>query len=150
MPCRQVAVVLLTLCGALALTGCTAGANNAPSVMPSSASSTTDEVTCLAFADVLTVVANADAGIRDGRLEVQEQDGWYRLATRVLDRVPSSGDGAVSDAVAALQEVAPAIRLGASRATGIGSVQWDTADRALAEACADAGVEMAVEMFTGG
>jgi hypothetical protein len=115
MACRQVAVVLLTLCGALALTGCTAGANNAPSVMPSSASSTTDEVTCLAFGDVLTVV-----------------------------------DGVVSDAVAALQEVAPAIRLGASRATGIGSVQWDTADRALAEACADAGVDMAVEMFTGG
>ncbi len=63
-----------------------------------------DEAVCTAYGDVMTILENADLGLDDGRMETQEQQGWYRLATRVLDRLPASGDGAVSQAIADLQD----------------------------------------------
>lgn len=136
--------------GALALSGCSAGVEAASSPTPASAASTTDTVTCTAFNDVLTITSNADAGLRDGRMAAQEQHGWYRLATRVLDGVPTRGEGVVSEAVAALKKVAPSIDLGAAGTTGIGSAEWNSRLQDLSDACAEADVEMAIEMFTGG
>jgi len=80
----------------------------------------------------------------------QEQEGWYRLATRVLDGVPTRGEGAVSDAADALKSVAPAIKIGAMGTTGIGSAEWDGALQKFSDACTEADIETAVEMFTGG
>lgn len=147
---RQVSLMSLTLAGVLALSGCTAGAEPAPTATPASAGTTTDVSTCTGFNDVATITANADAGLRDGRMAAQEQQGWYRLATRVLDGVPTSGEGEVSDAAAALKDVAPMVTLGAMGTTGIGSAEWDSAVQELSEACTAAGAEMAIEMYTGG
>ena len=147
---RQVSLISLALAGLLALSGCMAGAEPAPAATPASAGSTTDTATCTGFNDVATITANADAGLRDGRMAAQEQQGWYRLATRVLDGVPTRGAGEVSDAVAALKDSAPMVDLGAMGTTGIGSADWNTAVQGLSEACTAAGAEMAIEMYTGG
>lgn len=146
----QVRLVSLVVAGVLALSGCVAGAEPGPTATPAAAESTTDTATCTGFNDVATITANADAGLRDGRMATQEQQGWYRLATRVLDGVPTRGEGEVSRATAALKDVAPAVDLGAMGTTAIGSAEWDSAMQELSDACAAAGVEMAIEMYTGG
>ena len=147
---RKVSLASLALIGALALSGCNAGMSAAPNATPASAASTTDAVTCTGFNDVLTIASNADAGLREGRMAAQEQEGWYRLATRVLDGVPTRGQGAVSEAAVALKHLAPAIDLGAMGTTGIGSAEWNSGLQELSDACAKADVETAIEMFTGG
>lgn len=147
---RQMSLISLALAGLLALSGCMAGTGPAPAATPASAESTTDTATCAGFNDVATITANADAGLRDGRMATQEQQGWYRLATRVLDGVPTRGEGEVSDAAAALKDVVPAVDLGAMGTTGIGSAEWNSAVQELSDACATAGAEMAIEMYTGG
>lgn len=110
-----------------------------------------DATICTAFGDVLTIVANADAALASGRMEPQEHDGWYRLATRALDRLPSTGDSAVRTAVGELKEIAPATPAGAyADATGVHSPEWNDAETALGSACDDVGAPLAITMFTGG
>lgn len=147
---RSVFIASLTLCGAIALTGCSGGDDNAPSRQPTPAVSVTDEATCKAFGDVLTIIGNVDVAVSQGRMEVQEQQGWYELAARELDRVPTRGEGAVSDAVAALKEIAPATTQGVVGTPGFGTAEWGRATQDLDSACADAGTELAVAGFTGG
>ncbi len=134
----------------LVLTGCSAQAEPSPPATPVSASASSDAETCAAFGDVMTMTANADVGLRDGRMAQQEQQGWYRLAARVLDRVPTSGDGAVSDAVDALKDIVPAPAPGAMGTSAFGSDEWNSAQHVLATACTAAGSELTISMFTGG
>ncbi|WP_157109116.1 hypothetical protein [Cryobacterium arcticum] len=156
---QSIILASLAVVGALTLSGCTASAEAAPTESTASAESTesaasagstTDAMSCSGFNDTATIIVNADAGVRDGRMAAQEQQGWYRLATRVLDGVPIRGEGAVSDALAGLKTIAPSVTLGAMSTTGIGSAEWYTGQDALSAACADAGSELAVESFTGG
>nr|WP_297428391.1 hypothetical protein [uncultured Actinotalea sp.] len=110
-----------------------------------------DAAICSGFGDVLTIVTNADAGLADGRMETQERDGWYQLATRVLDRLPSDEDSAVRAAIGELQEIAPAAPAGAVfDPTGVRSRAWNDAEAALGSACEDVGAPLAITMFTGG
>jgi hypothetical protein len=149
MKVRNGLIAPLAVCGALVLAGCV-GTSATETGGPTSDGPVSDAVTCAAFGDVLTIVDNADAGLRDGRMEAQEQEGWYRLATRVLDRVPTSGDGAVSDAVLALRDIAPVISQGVVQPSGIQTDEWMSAQTRLVDACMGAGVDVAMEMFTGG
>jgi len=99
----------------------------------------------------MTIVENADLGLADGRMATQEHDGWYALAARVLDRLPSSGDSAVQRAIGELQEAAPAAPSGTSAdPTGVGSPRWQSAQALLDTACADLGTPLAIDVFTGG
>src|SRR6478736_318151 len=99
-----------------------------------------DAAACTAFGDVLTIVENADVALAEGRMAAQEQHGWYQLATRVLDRLPSGGGTAVQTAVGALQEAAPAVPSGASaESTGVRSPAWSAAEVDLAAACEEIG-----------
>ncbi|WP_454041809.1 hypothetical protein [Cellulosimicrobium sp. Marseille-Q8652] len=110
-----------------------------------------DAALCVAFGDVLTIVENADLGLADGRTEAQEHDGWYGLATRVLGRLPSTGDSTVRTSIRQLQEIAPAVPPGAfTDSTGVRSPEWDDAGAVLADACDDVGAPLAVSVFTGG
>ena len=147
---QSIILASLAVVGALTLSGCTASAEAAPTESAASAGSTTDAMTCAGFNDALTIIVNADAGLAEGRMAEQEQQGWYRLATRVLDGVPTRGDGAVSDVTTAMKDLAPGVALGAMGTTGIGSAEWDVARDELSAACSEAGTEMAVERFTGG
>ncbi|MCU1403810.1 MAG: hypothetical protein JWQ43_113 [Glaciihabitans sp.] len=147
---RQVVRVSVALIGALALAGCAANAEPVASASPTSTASSVDREACEASNDVRTIVANADVGVSDGRMATQEQQGWYRVAARVLDRVQTSGDGAVSDAIAALKEAAPAEAPGAMGTVAIGSDEWNSGLQLLSDACDDVGVEAAIMMFTGG
>lgn len=113
-------------------------------------SGVTDEETCRQFSDVKTIVDNAYIGVIEGRMERLEQDGWHRLATRVLDRIPSAGSGDVSDALAAAKDAAPAVPLAAFGPPTIATEEWSDAANALSLACSEAGFEFGVEMFTGG
>ena len=146
---------------ALVLAGCANGDVQgvpAGSELPQHARATSSSVevmqdgaTCAGFSDVMTIMENADIGVRDGRMEPQEQQGWYGLATRVLNRLPSAGDGAVGSAIADLQEIAPAVASGAgTEIDGIGSAEWPSAVAVLGDACGDAGVELTIGVFTGG
>lgn len=108
----------------------------------------TDQDSCEAFSDVSTILQNATAGLHDGRMTQRENDG-LRLATRVLDRVPTRGEGAVSDAIAALKEISPAVPAGTLGATAIASPEWYAA-APLADACSTAGQQIIVEGFVGG
>lgn len=83
-------------------------------------------------------------------MTAQEQGGWYRVASIVLDRVPIRGEGPVSEAAYALQESAPPVALAASGRTSIGSDEWREGVTAVMQACEDAGSEIAVVAFTGG
>lgn len=99
----------------------------------------------------MTIVENADLGVAEGRMGTQERDGWYSLATRVLDRLPSSGDSAVQGAIDQLKEAAPAIPSGTFvESIGVGSPQWEGAQELVVTACDDLGVPLAVDVFTGG
>ena len=136
----------------LALTGCVAERDTAADPTPSSTVSARaeDGITCDAFGDVVTIVDNADAGLAEQRMEAQERDGWYRVATRVLDRIPTRGTGDVHDAIEELREAAPAVKLGAVLPVGIGSTAWVSGWASLTEACAAQGFDMASEAFTRG
>lgn len=119
-----------------------------PATTPSAAP--TDAEACVAFGDVGTIISNADAGFRDQRMEAQERDGWYRLATRVLDRITTADPGPVQNALDQLKKAAPAVKLGAVLDVDFHSSAWANAQGALTEACDKVGVEMATEAFTGG
>jgi hypothetical protein len=153
---RSSTLFSLALAGALALSGCSAGAEADESASPSAApapaaaESTTDAESCAGFNDVLTITINADKGFRDARMAEQEQMGWYRLATRILEGVPTSGEGQVSDTIATLKSIAPEIKLGAIEPTEIGSTEWNQGVQDLSTACAATGTEMAAESYTGG
>ncbi len=110
-----------------------------------------DAATCVAYSDVMTIVENADLGLADGRMAEQERDGWYRLATRVLGRLPSGGDSAVQTAVGDLQAAAPAVAVGTfAESTGVGSPEWSQAQADLGDACEALGAPLTIAPFTGG
>ncbi|MFC8921823.1 hypothetical protein [Cellulosimicrobium sp. NPDC057127] len=106
---------------------------------PAEAGAPDDAAVCTAVSDVMTILENADVGLAEGRMEAQEHGGWYRLATRVLDRLPSSGTSAVQTAIGDLQE-----------STVVDSPAWGEAQLALGTACDDVGAPLAITMFTGG
>lgn len=150
--------------GAAALTaglaGCatstTANGAQAPASAPAAAATssptvesvTTDQDSCAALGDVLTIVQNAGMGLKSGRMDQDEYDGWLRLATRVLDRVPVRGDGQVSTDIDALKTIAPAVSISSNAATGIATRKWDVAP--VDAACQEAGAPLQVQSFTGG
>lgn len=139
------AVALLT-----AVTGCAASSPEANTASPTAEVETTDVETCVAFGDVITIISNASIALQEGRAETQERDGWYRIATRVLDRIPTTGEGAVHDAITQLREVAPAVEFGVVTGVDFDTMEWADASSALAKACDSEGVEMIIEGFTGG
>lgn len=121
--------------------------SSAPEPTPGEAAG--DAEICSAYGDVLTILENADIALDDGRMEPQEHRGWHALATRVLDRLPSTGDGPVHSAVAELKAVAvPAGRGQAPE--GVRSLEWYAAEEALGAACDELGTPLAISMFTGG
>ncbi|MET4099215.1 hypothetical protein ABIB37_001452 [Agrococcus sp. UYP10] len=140
-------MIIIALVGGAALTGCSS--STAPESSGAGAE-VSDATTCEAFGDVLTITGNADIALDQGRIGQQEHDGWERLATRVLDRVPTTGEGAVSEAITQLRDSAPPIALGAAYSAGIGSTSWNDGIGALLEACQSAGSDLATEAFTGG
>ena len=157
----------IALATALALAGCaTSDVSTAAALAPtpdvttatavpptpdeSEPTAVTDAATCTANGDVMSITFNADIAVREGRMSSQEQQGWYRLATVVLDRVPTRGEGSVSEGVAALHAAAPPIALAGYGSTQIGSDDWDAALTGLLKSCDDAGFEVATTSFTGG
>lgn len=112
-------------------------------------STVTDVETCEAFTDVSTILQNAGVALYEGRMSQKEYDGWMRLATRVLDRVPTRGEGAVSEAIAALKRENPPIPSGTYGATSLGSPGPNTSSSPV-DACEAAGYQLFAEGFTGG
>lgn len=149
---------LLAACGAADGSAAGGGVDHAPSTTnrpaspaPSADAAAEDAAACTAFGDVLTIAANADLGLAEGRMAAQEQHGWYALATRVLDRLPSDADTAVQSAIGALQAAAPAVPSEAfAESTGVRSPAWSAAEVDLAAACEDVGSPLAIMAFTGG
>ncbi|QGH68188.1 hypothetical protein [Pseudactinotalea sp. HY158] len=110
-----------------------------------------DAAPCVGFGDVMTILDNADLALDEGRMETQEHQGWYRLATRVLDLLPSDGDSTVARAIAELQAIAPAIPAGGGEEpTSVRSPEWITAEQGLSLACDELGVPLTISVFTGG
>ncbi|QUB99080.1 hypothetical protein [Cellulosimicrobium cellulans] len=109
-----------------------------------------DAVICTAYGDVTTIAENADLALAEGRMEAQERDGWYRLATRVLDRLPSAGDSAVQTAIGELKEIAPVTSGAFGESTGVRSPEWNDVQGDLGDACDGLGAPLAITMFTGG
>ena len=158
-PMSRAVLAMCALAVTVAIAGCagadpvasTPDATSAATPSPvSTASTVTDVETCEAFTDVSTIYQNATVALREGRMAQQEYDGWMRLATRVLDRVPIRGEGAVSEAVAALKAAAPPIPSGTDGGTVIGDPKWHETAPSPAEACRAAGYQLFAEGFTGG
>lgn len=151
----QTTALAVTVCTTLALAGCGTAdrsASAAASGSPGPGSVTVqDSEVCSALSDVMTVVDNADSGLADGRMAEQERDGWYRLATRVLDRIPGGDDAVLSQGLADLRATAPPVDAGTRGPTeGIGSPAWHDALASVADTCAAADAELTVESFSGG
>lgn len=128
---------------------------DSPGAVAATTPAADDAALCTAFGDVLTIVENADLGLAERRMATQEQLGWYRLATRVLDRLPADGDGAVQAAIADLQDAAPVDAPAdpsapATEATGVGSPEWGRAQSELGTACEEIGAPLEISVFTGG
>jgi hypothetical protein len=130
--------------------GVTASATS-PTAEPTSTTTqtATDADSCDAFADVATILQNAMADLQSERMSQKEYDGWMRVATRILNRIPVSGTGDVSAAISELKAITPAVPAGSTAATEIGSPEWG-ASTSLAAACNAAGHPIAVQAFTGG
>lgn len=109
----------------------------------------TDADTCAVIGDVLTIQFNAEAAVRDGRMQVQEQRAWNRLATRVFDRAPVSGESVLGQTVAGLQ-AAIDLPPGALGQSLVEMDDWATAFPAIMQLCAQAGAEVVTEGFVGG
>ncbi|QJW36768.1 hypothetical protein [Cellulosimicrobium protaetiae] len=161
MRAKRWAVVTTAVLGAVVLGGCDGdgdGEAGAAPQAPAAAevgdaagdSAAEDAAACAAYGDVLTILENADIGLADGRMEAQEHDGWYRLATRVLDRLPSGGDSAVQTAIGELQEAAPVASGASAEPTGVHSPEWDDAEADLGDACDAVGAPLTIAVFTGG
>lgn len=110
----------------------------------------TDADTCAAISDVVTIQFNAEAAVRDGRMQVHEQQSWNRLATRVFDRAPVSGVTVLSQTVADLQASIPDSPPGALGTALVGTDEWGAAFPAIMQLCAQAGAEIVTEGFVGG
>lgn len=126
--------------------------NASPSASASaaSASSVADAETCEAYGDVLTIITTAENGRLTERMPPQEYNGWLRLATRILDRVPVSGEGQVTEAIRTLQEIAPPVPLGTDGPSQIGTEEWWLANGPLYEACDAAGTAVSADSYIGG
>lgn len=153
---RAVGVSAAVLVGAV-LAGCSAEAGSPQaepaSTQPSEAvhegeAADLDASACQAVSDVMTIVENADIGLREGRMAAQEQRSWYQLATRVLDRIPASDDHAVSLAIADLKAAAPLVT--GPDLPAIGSAAWRDALAAVRDPCLAADAELTIGVFTGG
>lgn len=110
----------------------------------------TDEESCAGFGDVMTILHNVGAAVHEQRMSEREREGWYGLATRVLDRVPASGEGVISDALAAMKKAAPPVGIDGGATSTIESEAWNAAGEDLREACEAAGHEVVAEGFIGG
>lgn len=147
---RRVAVTAGVLT-ALVLTGCSADADVAPAPAPPAASGADGSEICAGYGDVWSILENADIALSEGRMDAQEHLGWYQLAERVLDRLPSDGDDAVHTALAAMQEVSPGVTPG----KGLGQAaarapEWYDVGDPLGAACDELGTPVAITMLTGG
>jgi hypothetical protein len=158
---RRLLAASLALSAVVAMSACSAGGSTDAAGTPTPEASSTitlaseetsiDQDACTSFFDVLTITANADVALSEGRMAQLEHDGWYPLAVRVLDRIPSDEESAVSDAINNLKSVAPAgDHQGYESFTAIGSAEWNTGLDQLRTACADVDVELGLAMFTGG
>lgn len=165
MRAKQGLAVLAAVLGTVVVGGCSAdgeaptGQNGATqdaapetaTAAPAADEAMDDAAICIAFGDVLTIVENADLGLADGRMEAREHEGWHQLPTRVLDRLPSTGDSTVHTAITQLQEIAPAVPSGAGyEPTGVRSPEWYEVKAGLRPACDDLGAPLAIKVFTGG
>lgn len=110
-----------------------------------------DAASCSALSDVVTIVENADLGVSAGRMEVQEQQGWYELAARVLGRIPSSDDTVLGRGIADLQAIAPGVGAGeGTTPEGFDSLAWHDTLATLVGPCEAVDAELVIASFTGG
>ena len=155
---QQAAGVSALVIAGLVLTGC--GASAEPAATPPAEMTQADAAendvaldvaACEAISDVLTIVENADIALREGRMAAQEQQGWYKIAVRTLDRIPSTGDGAISQGVADMKEAGPAVDAWMSPEPVVIDLRpWLGVFIDLEEPCLAVDVQLAVSMFTGG
>ena len=124
----------------------------APEPEPTAAPDAADPAeVCAQFGDVETIIINAGSALRDGRMDEREYQGWLRVATRVLSRIPADPSTSIGAAIANAQDVAPATPIGI-----IGddfdalSGEWGAASLAVYEACEAEGVPVVGEGFSGG
>lgn len=135
---------------ALPLLACTPSSEPADSELPLIQEASYDvEGACSEFSDVLTVVANGKAGLDTGRMEEQERDGWFHLATSMLERLPVEADHPVAEATATLQAVAPHDP-GWFEPTTVDTAEWHEASMEVYRACEEAGHVAPTRIFTGG
>jgi hypothetical protein len=83
-------------------------------------------------------------------MEAQERDGWYRLATRDFQRIPTQSTSPVSQKVAEIQATIPKTNPGAYTEPVVGTDEWKAASAELVLLCRTAGTEVIVQGFTGG
>jgi len=120
-----------------------------PPQTPAETTSAADAATCEAFADVQTILLNAETAFHQERTTEKEKGAWFSLASRVLGNVPSADEGPVAEALATLKQEYPAVP--DLDSTDMGSAEeWYTAAGALMDACDAAGHTVITNAFTGG
>jgi len=128
----------------VALTGCTA----APEPRPS-----TDwrVETCAQVSDAETLIYNAEAAFRAGRLLESERDGAFRLASRMYRRIAALPGSPLADALADLATALPAAPAPGSAVIDPTAPAARAARARVTAACLDALPDrFGVEGWTGG
>ncbi|GGD75534.1 hypothetical protein [Microbacterium murale] len=121
-----------------------------PTATPPTAETTAadDEATCSGFADIQTILLNADTALHQDRMGQKERNAWYSLASRFLGNIPLADEGPVAEALATLKQDFPAVQ--DLNPTDIGSEEWYVAAAVLFDACDAAGFTVITNAFTGG
>lgn len=120
-----------------------------PTQPPAETTSAAEAATCEAFADVQTILFNAEIAFHQDRMSQKEKGAWFSLASRVLGNVPDADEGPVAEALVTIKQEYPAVP--DLDSTDMGSTEeWYTAAGALMDACDAAGHTVITNAFTGG
>jgi hypothetical protein len=167
-PMRQTATIF-AIGAAILLVGCSSAATETSGSGEPTVSEGTPEVStprpikppaaelCDPLSDVLTILANAEVSLREGRSTQMEMDGASHLAARVLHRIPAidtstepSDGGDISTAIGELKSIAPLAALAPGETSYYPSEEWDEAMMSANHACEAAGADLGIMMWTGG
>jgi hypothetical protein len=158
---RRAAAIVVAVAAASALSGCFAPpsftetvevAEPTPVVTTevSISVSPTPQETCAQLTDISTLLHNQAVAFAEQRVSQLEWDGQRQLVSRLVQRIDTSAGSDLADAVDGMKSVVGVSRPGVPTTVDPASAAWNTAfDEAKAE-CAQAGVEVYSEGWTGG
>lgn len=140
------------------LAGCTSGGTPSETEEPTLGASTTASsdpgssealaTACDYFGDAITVATNVDSALDSGRMTTGETQDWYRLVTRLIDRMPAQEDPADQEIIAAAKERHPRAERGQGSSISFDTEDWQATSAEMHTLCYSHGLEIAIDVLS--